>query len=79
MYSILWRSLAGLRLVHAYHVPVPHVEAGASAIIQPLMEGYEENVESEFQVLIKQVPELEELNYSYSVCSKSMHTSIAII
>ena len=56
---------AELLLVHAYHVPVPHVEAGASAMVQPLMEGYEENVESEFQVLINQVPELDELSYDH--------------
>ena len=43
---------AELLLIHAYHVPVPHVEAGASAIVQPLMEGYEENVDSEFQALV---------------------------
>lgn len=56
---------AELILMHAYHVPVPHVEAGASAIVQPLMEGYEENVQSEFQTLLKQVPELDELIYEY--------------
>ncbi len=56
---------AELLLVHAYHVPVPHMEAGAAAIVQPLMEGYEANVELEFQSLLKLVPELEELSYEY--------------
>jgi len=46
--------------MHAYHVPVPHVEAGASAMVQPLMEGYEQNVESDFQSLKEEIPELSE-------------------
>ena len=61
------KSGAELVLLHAYHVPVPHVEAGASAIVQPLIEGYEESVESDFKQLEEKVTELSEVTYQHRI------------
>jgi len=58
--SLARKGNSEIILMHAYHVPVPHVEAGASAMVQPLMEGYEQNVESDFQSLKEEIPALGE-------------------
>jgi len=46
--------------MNTYHVPIPHVDVGAGAIVQPLMEGFEENLKQDFEELMNEIPELKE-------------------
>ena len=60
--SVARKGNSGLVMLHAYHVPVPHVEAGASAMVQPLMEGYEQNVQQDFKELRDSMSGMEDLD-----------------
>ena len=51
---------AELWLLNAFHVPVPHIEIG-SALVQPLAEGYEQNLEEDFRQLHMRFPELDDM------------------
>lgn len=57
------RLPADLLLMHAFSVPVTHGEMGAISIINTLVTGIEEDIESDFSRLIDEVPELAEVKY----------------
>ena len=64
---VVQKTGAELILLHAYHVPVPHMEAASASVITPLMEGYEENVKEDFENLANSFPELKGLPYRTSI------------
>ncbi len=53
-----------LVLLHTLNVPVTHGEMGATAILNELTHGIEEDVEESFQKILLQVPTLKEVPYS---------------
>ncbi|MBL6445602.1 universal stress protein [Fulvivirga sp. 29W222] len=57
------RMPADLQLMHAFSVPVTHGEMGAISIVNTLVTGIEEDLESDFAKLTEEVPELAEVNY----------------
>lgn len=59
------RTGAGIHLVNAIHVPTPHIDMGGEALIEPVLQGYEEEVERKFQELDKEIPGLKEVKHDH--------------
>jgi len=54
-------------LLHAYHIPVPHVELGSTSIIEPLIEGYEEEIQNKKEALFNKYPELQKKALKFEI------------
>ena len=69
--NIARRSERDLVLVNAFVVPVTHVEFGGATMIQEIAHDIEHNIKNEFRLLIDQMPELNKVDYEYSMAHGS--------
>lgn len=59
------RTGADLHLVNAIHVPTPHIDMGGEALIEPVLRGYEEEVERKFNALDDEIPGLKDVKHDH--------------
>lgn len=63
--DICKRTGAVIHLVHAVHVPTPHIDMGGEALIEPVLKGYEEEVEKKFAELDDEIPGLKDVKHDH--------------
>jgi len=56
---------AKLHLINAIHVPTPHMDLGGQAIVGPILENYEEDIEKKFLELNMEIPGLSEVKHDH--------------
>ncbi len=59
------RTGASIHLVNAIHVPTPHIDMGGEALIEPVLQGYEDEVERKFLELDKEIPGLKDVKHDH--------------
>ncbi len=56
---------AKLHLINAIHVPTPHLDLGGQALIEPILENYEADIEKKFLELTMEIPGLSEVKHDH--------------
>ncbi len=56
---------AKLHLINAIHVPTPHMDIGGQAMIEPMLEEYEEEINQKFEALDDEIPGLREVKHDH--------------
>lgn len=56
---------AKIHLINAIHVPTPHMDLGGQAIVQPMLQEYEEEIEKKFAALDDEIPGLKEVKHDH--------------
>lgn len=56
---------AKIHLINAIHVPTPHMDLGGQAIVEPMLEEYEEEIEKKFLALDQEIPGLKDVKHDH--------------
>ncbi|WOK06237.1 universal stress protein [Imperialibacter roseus] len=56
---------AKIHLINAIHVPTPHMDIGGQAMIEPMLEEYEEEVDKKFDALDEEIPGLKDVKHDH--------------
>lgn len=56
---------AKLHLINAIHVPTPHLDLGGQALVEPILENYEADIEKKFLELTMEIPGLSEVKHDH--------------
>jgi len=69
--NIARRTEKELVLINAFVVPVTHVEFGGATMIQEMAHDMEVNIKNSFKLLADEIPELDKVEYEYSIAHGS--------
>lgn len=56
---------AKIHLINAIHVPTPHMDIGGQAMIEPMLEEYEEEIDKKFDALDEEIPGLKDVKHDH--------------